>query len=128
MGDNDFPAVMPNWGKAKDKASIWRESGLGSSSYYQTGTDIPTFETGSGGAYASGSDMKPQGFSYGYETQPQLAGGPSFNLDPDIDSPAVDRWIQDIRSSPGYKPPTFLSPQEMRRRVLELDRQMRMRV
>lgn len=58
----------------------------------------------------------------------RIAGGPSFDMTPDIDSPAVDRWIQDIRNAPGYKPPTFLSPQEMRRRVLELDRQMRMRV
>jgi hypothetical protein len=128
MGDNDFPALMPNWGKAKDKATLWSKSGFGSQDYFQTGTDIPTLAEGSGGAYAAGTGMEPAGFAYDYAAPQQVAGSPSFDLAPDIDSPAVDRWIQDVRSAPGYKPPTFLSPQEMRRRVLELDRRMRMRV
>lgn len=128
MGDNDFPAMMPNWGKAKDKASMWRGFSSGDQRYFQAGTNIPTLMEGSGGTYAAGTGMEPKGFTYDFQTLPDVAGGKSFNLTPDIDSPAVDRWIQEIRSAPGYKPPTFLSPQEMRRRVLELDRQMRMQV
>ena len=44
MGDTDFPAVMANggWDEAKDKASKWKTYRSGSSSYSQSGTDIPT--------------------------------------------------------------------------------------
>ena len=65
MGDTDFPAVMANGGRdeARDKAAKWKMYRSGSSSYSQSGTDIPT-----GGMYShreatDGSDIAP----YGYE-------------------------------------------------------------
>ena len=65
MGDNDFPAVMANggWDKAKDKASKWKVYRGGSSSYSQSGTDIPTGSMYSQGEFTDGSDIAP----YGYE-------------------------------------------------------------
>ena len=65
MGDNDFPAVMANggWGEAKDKASKWKAYRSGSSSYSQSGTDIPTGGMYSQGEFTDGSDIAP----YGYE-------------------------------------------------------------
>ena len=65
MGDNDFPAVMANggWDEAKDKASKWKTYRSGSSSYSQSGTDIPTGGMYSHGEATDGSDITP----YGYE-------------------------------------------------------------
>ena len=65
MGDNDFPAVMANagWDEAKDKASKWKTYRSGSSSYSQSGTDIPTGSMHSHGEFTDGSDIAP----YGYE-------------------------------------------------------------
>lgn len=122
MGDNDFPALMPNWGKAKDKATLWRESGSGNRDYFQTGTDIPTLAEGSGGAYAAGTGMEPTGFAYDYVTPQQIAGSPSFDLAPDIDSPAVDRWIQEVRSAPNFRPVKLPSMEEADRLLRELVR------
>ena len=54
MGDPDFPAVMANWGNARDLASQWQSRSKGSSSYVESGTGIPTsgehieYESGEG--------------------------------------------------------------------------------
>ena len=65
MGDNDFPAVMANGGReeASDKAAKWKTYRSGSSSYSQSGTDIPTGSMYSHGEFTDGSDIAP----YGYE-------------------------------------------------------------
>ena len=65
MGDNDFPAVMANGGRdeARDKAAKWKTYRSGSSSYSQSGTDIPTGSKYSHEETADGSDVEP----YGYE-------------------------------------------------------------
>ena len=65
MGDTDFPAVMANggWKDAKDKASQWLAHSSGSSSYSQSGTDIPSGSMYSHGEATDGSDIEP----YGYE-------------------------------------------------------------
>ena len=65
MGDNDFPAVMANGGReeARDKADKWKSYRSGSSSYSQSGTDIPTGSMYSHGEFTDGSDIAP----YGYE-------------------------------------------------------------
>jgi len=54
MGDNDFPAVMANWGRAKDMSEDWLTRSKGSETYVESGTDIPTrgyeesYESGEG--------------------------------------------------------------------------------
>ena len=65
MGDNDLPAVMANGGReeARDKAAKWKTYRSGSSSYSQSGTDIPTGSMYSHGEFTDGSDIAP----YGYE-------------------------------------------------------------
>ena len=65
MGDNDFQAVMANGGReeARDKAAKWKTYRSGSSSYSQSGTDIPTGSMYSRDESAAGSDTAP----YGYE-------------------------------------------------------------
>ena len=65
MGANDFPAVMANGGReeARDKAAKWKTYRSGSSSYSQSGTDIPTGSMYSHGEFTDGSDIAP----YGYE-------------------------------------------------------------
>ena len=65
MGDNDFPAVMANGGReeARDTAAKWKTYRSGSSSYSQSGTDIPTGSMYSHGEFTDGSDIAP----YGYE-------------------------------------------------------------
>tara|TARA_R100000664_G_C2723619_1_gene116266 strand:- start:331 stop:537 length:207 start_codon:yes stop_codon:yes gene_type:complete len=59
MGDTDFPAVMANWGEAKDKAALWRSNYSGKEEYSQSGTDIP--EEGYEREYSGGegSDIDP---------------------------------------------------------------------
>ena len=65
MGDNDFPGLMANGGReeARDKAAKWKTYRSGSSSYSQSGTDIPTGSMYSHGEFTDGSDIAP----YGYE-------------------------------------------------------------
>lgn len=109
MGDNDFPAVMPN-------AGFLQQYVKGMQGYSQKGTDIPALRLESEYQQQEGGPL--------FEKQ-TIAGSPSFNIAPDIDSPSVDRWIKEVRSQPGYQAPKFLSPDQMRQRVLELDKRMR---
>tara|TARA_R100000742_G_C4232104_1_gene53460 strand:+ start:540 stop:746 length:207 start_codon:yes stop_codon:yes gene_type:complete len=59
MGDTDFPAVMGNWGEARDKATLWRSNYSGKEEYSQFGTDSP--EEGYERQYSGreGSDIDP---------------------------------------------------------------------
>lgn len=110
MGDNDFPVTgNPNLG-------FLQQYIRGFEDYSQKGTDIPSLRMQDKYAQESGSPLIEKAL---------ISGKPSFDISPDFDSPAVDRWIKEMRSQPGFQPTKFLSPQEMRRRVLELDKQMR---
>ena len=94
--------------QALGKAAQWKALSSGSNDYFQTGTDIPTINEGSGGAYAAGSDFPPQGFDYQYQTPETVAGGPSFEIEPiDIDHPSIDAWLERGRNRPGYVAPPF---------------------
>lgn len=109
MGDTDFPAVMPNVGFLQQYVK-------GMQGYSQKGTDIPSLRLESEYQQQEGGPL--------FEKQ-TIAGSPSFNIAPDIDSPAVDRWIKEVRSQPGYQTPKSLSPEQMRQRMFELDKKMR---
>jgi hypothetical protein len=97
----------PNQDTAKDainKSRKWQEFSAASQDYSQSGTNIPSFSTGSGGAFAAGSDFPGQGFGYQYQDPATIAGSPSFNLDPDVDSPIIDRDLERYRAQHGlYK-------------------------
>jgi hypothetical protein len=70
----DSSEVVPMWSNAINKAQKWQEASAGRQDYFQSGTDIPTFSTGSGGAFAAGSDFPGQGFDYQYQS-PSIAQG-----------------------------------------------------
>jgi len=59
MGDTDFPAVMANWGNARDLASQWKSRSSGTTSSFSSGLGLPT--TGEQITYSSsdGSDEDP---------------------------------------------------------------------
>jgi hypothetical protein len=48
------------------KASQWKNA------YSQTGTDIPTFSQGAGGADVAGTGIQPQGFDYNWQSPEYL--------------------------------------------------------
>jgi len=73
----------PNQDTAKDainRSRRWQEFSAASQDYSQAGTDIPSFNTGSGGAFAAGSDFPGQGFGYQYQNPATIAGAPSFDM------------------------------------------------
>lgn len=98
----------PNQDTARDainRSRKWQEFSAASQDYSQSGTDIPSFNTGSGGAFAAGSDFPGQGFGYQYQNPATIAGSPSPNVDPDFDSPIIDRDLERYRAEHGrYKP------------------------
>ena len=55
------------------KASQWKNA------YSQTGTDIPTFSQGAGGADVAGTGIQPQGFDYNWQS-PEYLAGLSFDI------------------------------------------------
>lgn len=57
----------------------WISAFRKASQYKQSGTDIPTFSEGSGGAGVAGSDIQPQGFGYSYQS-PEYLAGLSFDI------------------------------------------------
>ena len=100
----DNSEIMPMRNNAVNKSQKWKEFSAASQDYSQSGTDIPSFNTGSGGAFAAGSDFPGQGFGYQYQSPATIAGSPSFNLDPDFDSPIIDRDLERYRAQHGlYK-------------------------
>jgi hypothetical protein len=64
----------------KQGKDFLREYISGREDYSQSGTDIPNFSTGSGGAFAAGSDFPGQGFGYQYQSPTTIAGSPSFDM------------------------------------------------
>jgi hypothetical protein len=97
--------IVPMRNNAVNKSQKWKELSAASQDYSQAGTDIPSFSTGSGGAFAAGSDFPGQGFGYQYQSPAMIAGSPSFDLDPDFNSPIIDRELERYREQHGrYKP------------------------
>ena len=76
----DKSEVVPMWNNAINKSQKWQELAAASRDYSQSGTDIPDFSTGSGGAFAAGSDFPGQGFGYQYQSPAMIAGSPSFDM------------------------------------------------
>ena len=76
----DSSEVVPMWNNAVNKSQKWKEFSAASQDYSQSGTDIPGFSTGSGGAFAAGSDFPGQGFGYQYQSPATIAGSPSFDM------------------------------------------------
>ena len=105
--DQDKSEFLPMWNNAINKSQKWQELSSASRDYSQAGTDIPSFSTGSGGAFAAGSDFPGQGFGYQYQSPAMIAASPSFDLDPDVNSPIIDRDLERHREQYGrYKPDT----------------------
>ena len=101
----DNSEIVPMRNNAVNKSQKWKEFSAASQDYSQAGTNIPSFNTGSGGAFAAGSDFPGQGFGYQYQNPAIIAGSPSFNVDPDFDSPIIDRDLERYRAEHGrYKP------------------------
>jgi len=65
---------------AVNKARKWQEFTAASQDYSQSGTDIPDFSAGSGGAFAAGSDFPGQRFGYQYQSPAAIAAAPSFDM------------------------------------------------
>jgi len=74
-----MPSSNP-WTDAINKAQKWKEFSSTSQDYSQSGTDIPSYSEGSGGAFAAGSDFPGQGFGYQYQSPSDIAAGPSFEI------------------------------------------------
>jgi hypothetical protein len=79
----DKSEVVPMWNNAINKSQKWQELAAASRDYSQFGTDIPGFSTGSGGAFAAGSDFPGQGFGYQYQS-PAIAQGLPVGQDPNF--------------------------------------------
>lgn len=80
---------------ALKKALGWKEFSSGIQDYSQIGSDIPPRHIQSSYAQESGGPLQGQTL---------ISSDPSFSVYPDIDSPEVDRWVEGLRSQPGYKP------------------------
>lgn len=76
----DKSEVVPMRNNAVNKSQKWKEFSAASQDYSQSGTDIPGFSTGSGGAFAARSDFPGQGFGYQYQSPAMIAGSPSFDM------------------------------------------------
>jgi hypothetical protein len=108
--DNDFPMVM----SGNDFLTSYIKKYGGGEQYSQTGTDIPTFSVGRDFAGGEGTGIPPYfneevtaspGFGSQYQNLGEIAGSPSFDLDPDVDSPIIDRDLERHREQYGrYKP------------------------
>jgi hypothetical protein len=71
----------------KDPSTFLREYMSGGEEYSQSGTDIPTFNLSR--TYGGGTGMAP------YFNE-QISEAPRYiRIPPDLDSPAVDRWMQE---------------------------------
>ena len=80
--DKGSSPLMNLFSSAVDKAQKWKEFSAASQDYSQSGTDIPSFSTGSGGAFAAGSDFPGQGFGYQYQGPSVVAQGIPVGQDP----------------------------------------------
>ena len=109
-------------------ASYYAEQFSGDNYFGQSGTNIPSF--GIQGGYAGGSSTDVPPYFGGYVANAPapatnflnnfIAQEPSFDLSPDIDSPIVDKWIQDLNANPAFKPYPRPQPGELEKRIRQL--------
>ena len=71
----DKSEVVPMRNSAVNKSQKWKEFSAASQDYSQSGTNIPSFSEGAGGAFAAGSDFPGQGFGYQYQSPAMIAQG-----------------------------------------------------
>ena len=91
MGDTDFPTVLGNR-MASNPAGYLQEYVKGMKEYEQAGTGISDLRVQNEYAQEAGGPLIE---SY------EISADPSFDLmGPDIDSPVVDKWIQNTRPQP----------------------------
>lgn len=109
----DKSEVVPMWNNAINKSQKWQELSAASQDYSQSGTDIPDFSTGSGGALAAGSDFPGQGFGYQYQSPAMIAGSPSF----DVNKPYIPGQ-QDYTGIPNATPEMLRRLQQRKTRKL----------
>lgn len=102
---------------AVNKAQKWKEFSAGSEDYSQSGTDIPSFSTGSGGAFAAGSDFPAQGFGYQYQSPSAVAQGIPVGQDPRFPMSQEDfSEIVNQNLDSRVRQPIMLSP-ELQQRI-----------
>lgn len=87
--DNDFPNSL----------GFLQAYTRGLTDYSQSGEEIPDLRL---------QNKYEQEFGAPLVEENLISGAPSFDLPPDIDSPAVDRWIKDYNQrNPGGVPDTM---------------------
>ena len=107
-GFKDFlKQYLPKVPGTQKPQGYFREELEGERSYSQAGTDILDFGIQQAYAQKEGGPVLEQ----------TIAGSPSFEMAPDIDSPEVDRWLEQERRKPGYVPTKIPSGPELRRRI-----------
>jgi hypothetical protein len=109
--------LMKLFSSAVNKAQKWKEFSAGSEDYSQSGTDIPSFSTGSGGAFAAGSDFPGQGFGYQYQSPSAIAQGIPVGQDPRFPMSQEDfSEIVNQNLDARMRQPIMLSP-ELQQRI-----------
>lgn len=98
--DNDFPAALGNGGNS---IGFLQQYLRGFNDYQQAGTDIPSRRIQNQYGQESGGPLI---------NQTLISRDPSFKINepPDIDSPTVDRWIEEStrqRGVPAVSPKTL---------------------
>lgn len=107
-GFKDFlKQYLPKVPDTKKPTGYLQEEKEGSRTFAQSGTDVPNFQVGQAYEQQEGGPIFEQMF----------AGGPSFDMAPDIDDPIIDRWLEQERSKPGYVPPKIPTGPELKRRI-----------
>jgi hypothetical protein len=115
--DKGSSPLMNLFSSAVDKAQKWKEFSAGSEDYSQSGTDIPSFSTGSGGAFAAGSDFPGQGFGYQYQSPSAVAQGIPVGQDPRFPMSQEDfSEIVNQNLDSRVRQPIMLSP-ELQQRI-----------
>lgn len=93
--DNDFPVSL----------GFLKAYTRGLTDYNQSGETVPDLRL---------QNKYAQEFGGPLVGETLISGTPSFEVPPDIDSPIVDRWIQNRRNDPSFKQDTI---QEVRDRM-----------
>jgi hypothetical protein len=109
-------------------ASYYAEQFAGDNYFGQSGTNIPSF--GIQGGYAGGSSTDVPPYFGGYVSNAPapatnflnnfIAQEPSFDLSPHIDSPAVDRIIENYKANPAAIIHPRYQPGELEQKIRQL--------
>jgi hypothetical protein len=109
--------ITPAWANAKNKVQKWQELSTGDQYYSQSGTNIPTYTEGAGGAFAAGSDFPARGFGYQYQSPSAIAQGIPVGQDPRFPMSQEDfSEIVNQNLDARMRKPIMLSP-ELQKRI-----------